>query len=142
MKIYPRDLDTSLTSLAFPIIKELFNNKAFMEMHPVTAKKITNLIKEHNLLWEIKVKLLDLGLLHRMDEFEWEDYSDTIVKYLPQYISHSEFDWLQYSHLVLKLHPTELDINKACIDDIIHHYPKFENMSLKQIKKQAIINKL
>ena len=53
-----------------------------------------------------------------------------------------KYNWVADSDTVIKYCPEKLDINKANLRHIRAHFPKYNNMSLGQIKKQAILNKL
>ena len=74
--------------------------------------------------------------------FNWKDTSTEVAAFAPQYINPNKFNWKESSWAVIKYCPEKLDIKKASLDNIIYYYPQYKNMTLKETKAQAIINKI
>ena len=74
--------------------------------------------------------------------FSWEYHSKFVIEHCPQHLDSNKFNWENSSWAVVNYCPEKLDINKASLTNILLYFPKFKTMSLKEIKKQAILNNL
>ena len=76
------------------------------------------------------------------NKYNWELHSWAVARFNPKNLDPEKYNWVADSDTVIKYCPEKLDINKANLRHIRAHFPKYNNMSLGQIKKQAILNKL
>ena len=76
------------------------------------------------------------------NKYNWKRDSKFIIEYCPQHFDSNKFNWEEHSWIIIKSCPQKLDINKANLENIIRNIPKYRDMSLKEIKQHAILNKL
>ena len=99
------------------IKEKLINNKSF---------------KKNTLLWTS---------LHK-NPFSWTFFSTAVLQYCPEYFDPEKFNWNSYSWAIIHYRPEFLDFNKANLKNITQNLTKYKDMSLKEIKKRAILNRL
>ena len=76
------------------------------------------------------------------EELNWENTSQTVAEITPEFVKSDYFNWKDASWAVVHHCPENLDLNKANLQNIIEHSTQYKNMSLKEIKHRAIINKI
>ena len=76
------------------------------------------------------------------NKYDWKYYSREIAKYAPQHFDPKKYNWKEDSWAVIKYCPEKIDINKINLKNIIKKLPKYKGMSLEEIKKHALLNKL
>ena len=86
--------------------------------------------------------LLEKKILYINDKFSWKTHSRAVAHYCPQHIDPDKFNWEKNSYTVLLCCPQKLDLNKASLQNIKEKSHRYKNMSLKEIKNLAVINKL
>ena len=120
---------------------QLLEELAYLNINKINKTKLNDLIsqvKDFVNKNESTVELRDL-----IDSgFSWEEDSDLIPKNAPQFIKNPLFNWENSSYQVIEHCPEKLDIKKAYLDNITYYLPQYKNMTLEEIKKHAIIDKL
>ena len=76
------------------------------------------------------------------NKFNWKEHSWAITCYCPQHFDSKKFNWEVYSCTIIGFCPEKLDINKANLENITKYFSQYKNMTLEEIKKTAILNKI
>ena len=76
------------------------------------------------------------------NKYNWKEDSWAIAKYCPKNINPNKYNWKESSSDIIKYCPAKMDTTKACLKEIIKAYPQYKNMYLKEIKTNAILNKV
>ena len=74
--------------------------------------------------------------------FNWNNASAEVARFSPEYINPTKYNWENYSWAVVQYCPEKLDINKGSYANIVRRFNEYQNLSLKEIKAQAILNKV
>ena len=114
-------------------------------------EQIENILRKNNLLisnqkfnWETDSKYV-AQYCHQLfdtNKYNWKNDSQYLALFCPQHIDVEKFNWLLDTWSILMHCPEKLDLNKACIKNIHYWFPEYKNISLDQIKKKSMLNKL
>ena len=115
-----------------------------------TSIKIINILKKnkvknwHKFSWKRTSYLVPIYCPEYFNpsKFNWEKYSWAVPWFSPQHFNSKKYNWEDNSWAIIHYRPELLDVNKADLKNIIETFPKYKGMSLKEIKKKAILNKL
>ena len=116
-----------------------------------TEQKIKEILVEKYILneedpyiWEEEcwAVLIHCPQYFKTNKYNWERYSAYIAEFSPQHLDTNKYNWEKGSLAVVKYCPEKLDIKKANLENIIKKFPQYKNMSLKEIKKISILNKV
>ena len=118
----------------------LLNNKKFKIEYPSTWIQIN----KNKFSWKTHSWVIPkfCNQLFDSNKYNWKEFSYYVSNYAPNLLNQEQYNWKNDSWGIVLYCPEKLDINKAYIPNIIETLPEYKNMSLKQIKTQAILNKL
>ena len=80
--------------------------------------------------------------LLNIKKYDWKNWGREIAEHCPQHFDTNKYNWRNHSWAVIKYCPEKLDTSKANLKNILEIFPQYKNMSLEEIKKKAILNKL
>ena len=112
-----------------------------------TEQQIEKILKEKNILNKERsfswVEHSALVAEHcpqyiNSQKYNWYDCSWVIAGNCPQHIDPIKYNWEKDSWAIVKYCPEKLDLDQASLTSITQWLREYKNLSLKEIKEQAI----